>query len=232
MRARLLSRRLHKWLALLVGAQLVIWAVSGFYMVAVHIDIIHGDMLVQPVEAPLPRELDQLLSPVDILSARPDAHSLNLVMRGQRPVFLVASEEGGGVLDARSGEPLPALTGDEAAAIARRHFSGDAPVRSATLVERDPPSEIAPFPLPLWRVDFDDRWGTSFYIAPDSGRFVTRRHTLWRVFDFLWMLHIMDYEAREDINNSLLRILSSLALLLGLTGSWLVYLRFVAGRSR
>jgi hypothetical protein len=228
----LLSRRLHKWLALLVGVQLVIWAVSGFYMVAVHIDIIHGDMLVQPVEAPLAGGLDQVLSPADILSARPDAHSLNLFMRGQRPVYLVASEQGDAVLDARSGEPLPALTGDEAAAIARRYFSGDAPVRSTTLVERDPPSEIAPFPLPLWRVDFDDRWGTSFYIAPDSGRFVTRRHTLWRVFDFLWMLHIMDYEAREDINNSLLRILSSLALLLGLTGSWLVYLRFAAGRSR
>mgnify|MGYP003339799900 CR=1 FL=1 len=39
-----------------------------------------------------------------------------------------------------------------------------------------------------------------------DGEIVSRRHALWRVFDFAWMLHIMDYEARTNVNNPLLRI--------------------------
>ena len=39
-----------------------------------------------------------------------------------------------------------------------------------------------------------------------TGELVTRRHELWRVFDFVWMLHIMDYDTREDVNNPLLRV--------------------------
>ncbi len=232
MRARLLSRRLHKWLALAVGVQLLVWSLSGFYMVAVHIDIIHGNMLVQPVRQSLASELAQVLPPAEILSEHPDTTALTLALRDQRAVYLLAGEQGNTVLDAQSGQPLPGLGAEEAAVIARRYFTGDAAVRATTLIERDPPTEIAPFPLPLWRVDFDDIWGSSFYIDPASGRLVTRRHTLWRVFDFMWMLHIMDYEAREDINNSLLRIFSSLALLLGMTGSWLLWLRFVTARRR
>ena len=50
MRASRLSQKLHKWLGLLVGLQLVIWSISGFYMVVIDIDIIHGDHLVQPAE--------------------------------------------------------------------------------------------------------------------------------------------------------------------------------------
>ena len=40
MRPARLSRTLHKWLALLVGAQAVVWIVSGLYMVVVDIDFI------------------------------------------------------------------------------------------------------------------------------------------------------------------------------------------------
>ena len=44
MKAVRLSRVLHKWLGLLIGLQLLLWTASGFYMVAVPIEVIHGDM--------------------------------------------------------------------------------------------------------------------------------------------------------------------------------------------
>lgn len=231
MRARQLSRRLHKWLALLVGAQLLVWAASGFYMVAVHIDIIHGDMLVKPVAPDLGRHLGRALPVPEILERYPGTTALSMASRGGQPIYRVVGESGSLVLDARSGEPLPMLDAEQAADIAVSHYTGAAPVSKTTLVEKDPPSEIAPLPLPVWRVDFEDAWGTSFYIHPDTGQFMTRRHTLWRVFDFLWMLHIMDYDTRENVNNPLLRVASGMALLLGLTGTWLVYLRFAPGRA-
>ena len=48
----LLVRRTHKWLALVVGVQALLWTLTGFYMVAVHIDTIHGDNLVRPALRP------------------------------------------------------------------------------------------------------------------------------------------------------------------------------------
>ena len=87
MRAKLLSRRLHKWLALLVGAQLLIWSVSGFYMVAVHIDIIHGDMLVKPVEPDLGRHLERALPVPEILARYPDTTALSMASRGGQPIY-------------------------------------------------------------------------------------------------------------------------------------------------
>ena len=82
MRAKLLARRLHKWLALLVGAQLLV-----FYMVAVHIDIIHGDMLVRPVEPGLGQHLDGVLPVPAVLDRHPDAGGLTLSMRGDQPIY-------------------------------------------------------------------------------------------------------------------------------------------------
>ena len=95
-----------------------------------------------------------------------------------------------------------------------------------------PPSELQARSLPLWRIDFDDRWNSSFYIDPYTGEFTTRRHTLWRVFDFLWMLHVMDYDTRDDINNSLLRVFSVFGLSLGLSGVWLLFYSFRRKKAR
>ena len=47
--------------------------------------------------------------------------------------------------------------------------------------------------LPAWRVDFEDGEGRSIYVAADTGAVTARRSTLWRVYDFLWGLHIMDW---------------------------------------
>lgn len=229
---RLLARRLHKWLALLIGAQVVIWAVSGFYMVAVHIDIIHGDMLVREVKPTLGEQLQDLVPVSELLERYPGTMSLTLLSRGDRPVYRLNGTAGKQMADARTGDPTPRLTAGEAEEFARRHFTGDAPAAHTVLIEADPPGEIQQLPLPVWQVNFDDAWGTSFYIDPGTGKLLIRRHTLWRIFDFFWMLHIMDYDAREDINNSLLRIVAGLSVLFGITGAWLLYLRFLPKRAR
>ena len=55
MKLTLLSRTLHKWLTLFVGLQLLVWAVTGFYMVAIDLDFIHGDSLVRNLRTPVAR---------------------------------------------------------------------------------------------------------------------------------------------------------------------------------
>src|SRR3546814_3166183 len=66
----LLVRRTHKWLALVVGVQALLWTLTGFYMVVVHIDTIHGDHLVH-APAARPFDLSGLASPSTIVAAAP-----------------------------------------------------------------------------------------------------------------------------------------------------------------
>jgi hypothetical protein len=61
---------------------------------------------------------------------------------------------------------------------------------------------------------------------------VSRRHELWRIFDFLWMLHIMDYETRDNVNNWLLRGFTLLAFTTALSGTWLLWFAFPRRRRK
>ena len=225
-----LSRKIHKWIALILGIQLFLWALSGFYMVAVNIDIIHGDMLVKNMNTNIDTDISLALSMDQVVQQHPDARGVTLKTLINKPVYLV--EGAGGILlvDANTGEQLSPLDEETAVQVARNHYSGDGEISRVESIVSDPPGEIRFMPLPVWRVDFDDAWSSSFYIDPRSGRFSSRRHTLWRVFDFLWMLHIMDYDEREDVNNNLLRVFAIVGVVLGLSGLWLLFYSF--GRSR
>ena len=72
--------------------------------------------------------------------------------------------------------------------------------------------------LPAWRVDFDDGANRSLYVAADTGAVAARRSTLWRTFDFLWSLHIMDFKEHEDFNTPLLIVATALGLIVIVTG--------------
>ena len=56
------------------------------------------------------------------------------------------------------------------------------------------------------------------YISIENAKFQTVRHRDWRWFDFLWMTHTMDYEGRDDFNNTVLRIFSLLGLITVFSG--------------
>lgn len=226
MKTSRLAQKLHKWLGLLVGVQLVIWTISGFYMVVIDIDIIHGDHLVQPtaeLSAENLREFSTRLP--QLVQTYPGAQTLSLISLAGRAVVKVTSQNRTLLLDPITGEPIAPIDSNRINQLAMTYYAANGVIEKATLIESNPPREIGARPLPLWRVDFDDIWGTTLYISPTSGALATRRHTLWRVFDFVWMLHIMDYDEREDVNNTLLRLVSFLAFLLVLSGVWYLYFR-------
>jgi uncharacterized iron-regulated membrane protein len=227
-----LSRTLHKWFALLVGVQLLLWTVSGFYMVAVHIDWIHGDMLVRNINSS-PQFALADLEPVNaVLQNHPTTHTLKLTTLLGKAVYQLEGLEGRKLVDAHNGDLLSPVSREYATTIAKHYYAGDSDIAAMALITSNPPGEVRFLTDPVWRIDFDDVWGSSFYIDAASGKFVTRRHTLWRVFDFLWMLHIMDYETRGDINTVLLKIAAGLGLLVFAPGAWLLYFRLGFGRRK
>src|SRR5210317_697484 len=138
MKAVKLSRKIHKWIALVLGIQLFLWALSGFYMVAVHIDIIHGDMLVRDVRQDIQYD-DAAHIPMDQLaSLHGDAHRITLKTMMDRPVYLVEGDSTR-LLDARDGRRLSPIDEQTAARIASYHYAGEAGIRSVQLLESDPP---------------------------------------------------------------------------------------------
>lgn len=221
MRLHIAARKTHKWLALFIGLQVVIWSLSGLYMTAVHIDIIHGDHLVRQSPSASARAVD-LADPVNVLSAN-GGQALRLARVRGRPAYVVTGEAGESVVDASSGRLLPPPSEAEIHAIARSTYTGSEPIASAALIT-EIPGEVRGRKPPLWRVEFDHWNKPTLYFSPATGELLTRRHELWRIFDFVWMLHIMDYETRDNVNNTLLRVATWGAVLMALSGAWqLIY---------
>jgi len=222
MRLPALARTSHKWLALILAIQAVFWTVSGLYMTAVHIDIIHGDHLVRPPST-APIALDGLVEPTSLLPG--GAYSVKLDRQVGRPVYVVDGVPGKMLFDATDGALLSPL--DEAAARDRALsiYAGQGGLTKIELLD-EVPGEIRGRPAPIWRVQFEGMWKPTLYISPQSGELVAKRHDLWRIFDFVWMFHIMDYEEREDVNNILLRVATWMAVVTSATGAWLLLYSF------
>jgi uncharacterized iron-regulated membrane protein len=222
-----LSRSLHKWLTLFVGLQLLIWAVTGFYMVAIDLDFIHGDTLVRNLRTPVGSTTAVL--PVSQLTSRyPEItlvalHSLPVL---STPVYELTAAGRRVLVDAASGQQLSPLSAGMIRQLARSYYAGGGQLSAVQLLEHEVPMEVRGRAAPLWRADFDDWLQTTLYVHPDTGALVARRHRLWRWYDFLWMLHIMDYDEREAPTGIVPRIATVLGTVTVMSGVWLLYFSF------
>lgn len=220
-------RTWHKWLGLFVGLQVLIWCVSGLYMVAANIDFIHGDSLVRDEQPPL-ADAQNFVFIGSLLTEHQGLYGARLTVLPdtKQAIYVLRTQSGAITLDAVSGEVLSPLPQARIERLARTYYAGGGSIMRTALIEAVP-VEIRGRAPNLWRVDFDDWLNTSFYLDPGTGALVTRRHRLWRIFDAFWMLHIMDYGyERDDMNNKLLRVASALGVVFGLTGVWLLFYSF------
>jgi len=219
-------RLLHRWLGLIVGVQVLVWVTGGLIMSVLKIEEVRGETLVvEPAHVPL--RATRLL-PIEAVLAQSAARaptSITLTTLLGEPVYRLNDGADEWLLDAVSGQLLSPLSEEHARRLARADYAGDAQIRSVQWVET-PELEFRGRDLPLWRVWFDDDRNTAVYVAPDTGTVVARRNDLWRAFDFVWMLHIMDYETRDDFNHPLLIAFAASALLFVLSGGVMLYLSF------
>jgi uncharacterized iron-regulated membrane protein len=223
MRTHVIARKTHKWLGLFIGLQVVIWSLSGLYMTVVHIDMIHGDHLIRSLPQPTV-DAAGLMDPLAVVAAN-QGQSVRLAWMRDQPAYVVKGDAGETVVDARTGVPMMPPTEAEIRSIAKATYAGNEPISTAALVT-DLPGEVRGRKPPLWRVEFDHWNKPTFYFSPTTGEPVSRRHELWRIFDFVWMFHIMDFDERENVNNPLLRVFTWGAVLMSLSGAWLLFYAF------
>jgi uncharacterized iron-regulated membrane protein len=222
------ARRAHKWIALVVGVQALLWMLSGLYMTSISIDVIHGDHLAHGKAKPLEPAATRV--GLDTLAARyPEMSGLRLKRLLDREVYEIRQGDKATLVDVGTGRAISPLGQEMANRIAVSLYQGKGDIRSSELITRAP-QEVATRPVPMWRVEFDDSSETTLYISPATGELLAKRHDLWRWFDFLWMLHIMDYDERSDVNNTLLRVAASIGLVFALSGVWLLFYSFTRRR--
>lgn len=224
MRWPAIARKVHKWLTLIIGVQALFWVGGGLYMTAVHIDIIHGDHLVRPPVAQ-PIVMEGLVDPSAILKSADGAQRFRLDHQLGHPVYIASRKGERFLFDARTGNRLPAIDAAGARLRAEHIYAGKGGVRELELMHQVP-GEIRGRAAPIWRVQFEGLWRPTLYLSSQTGELVARRHDLWRAFDFVWMLHIMDYDERENVNNLLLKIATWMMVLTTLTGAWLLLYSF------
>jgi len=198
MKIRQRLRRWHIWLGWIVGLPFLAWTVSGLVMVARPIETVRGEDLI--AEAP---PLPTGLAPVPpAIGPRPLA-SLRLEPRPEGAVWLLEYADGGTRLaDSATGRLLPPLGPADAARIVESRYTGKARVAAVDRTSAEAPPLDLRRKVSAWRVTMSD--GTRFYLDSATGEILAKRTRWWRFYDWMWGLHIMDLETREDAHNPLL----------------------------
>lgn len=218
---------IHKWVGLVVGLQILAWMVSGLFMTWFPIERVRSEHLIRETA---PRTLQQsveLTTASDALAALSIPISrLELVDIAGRWMWRIDSNgKPHALMDIATGQVISPLDESAARDIAAADYAGQGKIVSAILIEKDAPIEYRST-LPIWQIVFDDADGTHLYVQPLTGKVAARRSGLWRTYDFLWSLHIMDYTTRNDFNNWPVVIMSLLGLVLAVTGIGLLVYRF------
>ncbi|MFQ5589153.1 MAG: PepSY domain-containing protein [Nitrospiria bacterium] len=216
-------RKIHRLLGLFVGLQILLWGVGGLYFSWNEIGKVRGENLVAKQKKLFLQDSD-FISPSKQISQftreYPEVELVDqLVLRSFMglPVYEIRYQEDGKIRhalsDPHTGRIRPPISEDEAIAIAKADFAPEAPILKVDYIEEIADgSEYRGRPLPAWRIEFDHPSHTRIYISAERGLVTARRNNTWRWFDFLWMLHIMDYEDRDNFNNLLLQGMSVLGL--------------------
>ena len=215
----LFFRRIHKWVGLILGLQFVLWTISGAVMALLDMDKVGG-------HSEAPASVAAVSWPADIAPPRlaGPVESLTLRRIVDRPVYEVKDKAGVRLLDARSGQQV-IVDQTVAEQVARSAFHVSAPLERATRLEKAN-LEAREHAGPMWRLDFADADNSSSYVSAVTARPLVSRSDTWRTWDFVWMLHNMDYVNRTSFNHPLIIFVAFGALWLSFTGFYLLFKSF------
>lgn len=212
--------RWHIWLGWLVAVPLVFWTVSGLVMVARPIEEVRGHSLhIEHKQVPVRVQLGSAAGDTLIREGK------ILDQRGRS--VLIATFMDGSVHRIDLGAPgqtmLPPVDDAEARAAVRHAIKGGDQVASLKLFSAEQSPADFRKPIAAWQVILAD--GTHVYVGRDTGEIEAIRTGWWRFYDFMWGLHIMDLETREDTHHPLLIGFAALALASCLLGTVLLFRR-------
>lgn len=214
-------RKAHRWLGLIAAIQLLIWTATGLYFAVMPIDEIRGKHLLKDASSYQLGHL-KLISPSALLRANPALKSvrvdeITLTQRHHRAIYNFTLNDERLSFDAETGEAVSLINESEAINIvqARTNRSIVTLELIDSVVAGD---EYRSGELPAWRVQLSGSEDAIIYLGAQTGKLRAVRTNDWRIYDFLWGLHIMDYESRDNFNHLLLQAFALLGLITVVSG--------------
>ena len=212
----------HIWLGWLVGIPVLMWTVTGLIMVIKPIEEVRGNHLKNEVkEQALPKDtIINVSLPSD--STAPVRSVATQVERGE-VVTRITYMDGTSERFREDGTKMMPLSEVEARLIVQEGIiGGDKVVGTKRFTAAEVPFDFRR-PIPVWLVALED--GTHVYVGTETGQIEAVRTEWWRTFDFMWGLHIMDLQTREDTSHPILILFAGLGVLGSLLGCILMFRR-------
>lgn len=233
MNKNLIVRKAHRWIGLFVSLQLLAWTLGGIWFSWNDIDKIHGDHLkINDTNKTISQSLIAPQLALNKLTDYKSLKNLNVIYILEEPIYKIKyntlnNTQKTTLINAVSNKVIASISKHKAIEIAKNHANFNAEVLSVTLIsDTSKHHEYRNKPVPAWAITFDYPSSPTFYVSEQFGVLTSVRHNSWRIFDFLWMLHTMDYEGRDDFGNWLIKIFSLIALITALSGIALFFMSF------
>ena len=206
-------RKAHRYLGLFLGLQFLMWTVSGLYFSWTNLNEIHGDQFKNPDFKPL--AFKNLMSPSEI-NHYEAIRNIEIRDIKKEPFYLINSSY---LYNARTGEKKEHITEEDAIYIANNNMKKGLKILSVEKIyEVGKHHEYRQKLLPAYVINYISNENIKAYVSIENAKFQTVRHRDWRWFDFLWMTHTMDYDGRDNFNNTVLRLFSLLGLITVFSG--------------
>lgn len=219
----LLLRWMHKWVGLILGLQFVLWTFSGGVMALLDHHKVAAEAAVQPqADVALPANLRSLADVATAVGA--PVLKLKLKPLYDSYVYEATTPAGVRLIDAVDGRRLD-VDAARAKTLAVAAYSGFEPVTSVTRVDKTT-LETRKFALPAWRVAFADKDHTALFVSAGTGEILGAKNDTWRLWDLVWMIHIMDYTERNSFNHPLIITVATGVAWLAITGLILLFRSF------
>lgn len=214
-----LLRIAHTWLGLLIGLQVLLWMGSGLVMSLLDMHKVHGMHTRAPAPAARPWIADALPVGQVLAAQERPVDRIASAWLDALPVYRLSQGKTVWLAGARDGRPLE-VDAPMAARLAAASYRGGMPMLAPQLLLSTP--EVRGHEGKVWRIHVLDADTTAIYVSGQTGEVLPHRNSTWRLFDFFWMLHIMDYRERTDFNHPLVVGSAGAGLLLTLGGLWLL----------
>lgn len=229
------SRKIHRYLGVFIGIQFLLWTLGGLYFSWNNMDDVHGETLLKQ-EKKYFQNIDFSIVQKGIDSLKLEGqvdsiHSVNLVEAlgesiAQFKYFRNEKLETQ-LIYTKTGMVRGAFSENECLSLVKQKLKEPITIKSIDFLEKNTTNEHHEYrgkPLPAYVFTLDHSTKTTIYVSTELGQITSVRNNNWRRFDFLWMLHTMDYSTRDHITNWILRIFSVLGILTIFSGFYLFYI--------
>lgn len=226
-------RTYHRYLGIIIGIQFLFWTLGGLYFSWTNIEDIRGNTL-KKAETYFSKDLHfpDINPIIDSLNSSGTIDSIKQVelkqLKNKAYILLTYFSSSNSniqeeklLIDFSNNKNIKEISAHFAGEIAQNSMKDPVEILAIHLLNEDSINNHHEYRggiFPVYAVHMKTTNKLTIYIDAQSGEVLKFRTQKWRIFDFLWMMHTMDYSGRDNFNNWVLRAFAILGLLTLLSG--------------